>query len=245
MVKDYEYCHDHLIITENTRGADYVCGDIHGCYTELKQALKQIGFEPEHDRLIALGDIVDRGPHGLACLGLLKEPWFYSIVGNHEHMMCDYVFHKKLEFFWRTNGGQWYFDLSQAGRDQVKELCMKHVRKLPHSITMKLSNGLRVGFCHADPPENWNTLKDDEVDLKSLMWGRTRIANKNTCPVENIDMVLVGHTPDFEIRKLGNVVNIDTGSGYDIGTLTLFEISPFVNRKLKEQRLKASGEAQE
>ncbi len=47
---------------ENNIGNDYVCGDVHGCYDKLQEALDEIGFDPTKDRLFIVGDLVDRGP---------------------------------------------------------------------------------------------------------------------------------------------------------------------------------------
>ncbi len=38
-----------------------IIGDIHGCYEEMQQLLDKVGLNAE-DQIIALGDIVDRGP---------------------------------------------------------------------------------------------------------------------------------------------------------------------------------------
>ena len=36
----------------------YVVGDIHACYTQLKDKLKEVGFNYNTDLLIAVGDLV-------------------------------------------------------------------------------------------------------------------------------------------------------------------------------------------
>ena len=36
----------------------YVVGDIHGAYTQLKDKLKEVGFNYNTDLLIAVGDLV-------------------------------------------------------------------------------------------------------------------------------------------------------------------------------------------
>ena len=39
----------------------FVVGDIHACYTLLKEKLKEVGFNVNSDLLIAVGDLVERG----------------------------------------------------------------------------------------------------------------------------------------------------------------------------------------
>lgn len=77
-------------LPENTRGKDYVIGDLHGCYSLLERLLTAVNFDTSQDRLFSVGDIIDRGPDSLRCLELLKEPWFFAVQGNHELMMLDY-----------------------------------------------------------------------------------------------------------------------------------------------------------
>ncbi len=59
-------------------------GDIHGCYAELLDLLDAVGPASD-DRIIALGDIVDRGPDSLKVLEFFRDtPNASSIMGNHE-----------------------------------------------------------------------------------------------------------------------------------------------------------------
>jgi len=61
-----------------------VIGDIHGCFAELQDLLEKAGVSTE-DEIIAVGDIVDRGPE----TGKVLD-WFRgqrnasSLMGNHE-----------------------------------------------------------------------------------------------------------------------------------------------------------------
>ena len=42
-----------------------------------------------YDRVIAVGDLIDRGTGVLDGLKLLGVPWFFTILGNHEQMQID------------------------------------------------------------------------------------------------------------------------------------------------------------
>lgn len=59
-------------------------GDIHGCYAELQDLLEEA--ELTHgDRIIALGDIVDRGPETPEVLDFFHTHLgASSLMGNHE-----------------------------------------------------------------------------------------------------------------------------------------------------------------
>jgi serine/threonine protein phosphatase 1 len=71
-------------------GRAFFVGDIHGQYDLLMQALNEKGFShAEGDTLFCLGDLVDGGTGNEALLALITEPWFFTILGNHEHMMFN------------------------------------------------------------------------------------------------------------------------------------------------------------
>jgi serine/threonine protein phosphatase 1 len=61
-----------------------IVGDIHGCYTELCDLLDLAGLSAG-DEIIAIGDIVDRGPESQRVLDYFRrEPNARSLMGNHE-----------------------------------------------------------------------------------------------------------------------------------------------------------------
>ena len=74
--------------------AVYAIGDIQGCYDSLRWLLTDIEFDRERDRLILLGDLVNRGPQSLAVLR-----WAYQlrdsvkvVLGNHDiHLLATAV----------------------------------------------------------------------------------------------------------------------------------------------------------
>jgi len=53
----------------------YLVGDIQGCYAELDSLLERVAFNPQFDRLWAVGDLVARGPDSLAVLQLFTAAW--------------------------------------------------------------------------------------------------------------------------------------------------------------------------
>ena len=61
-----------------------VIGDIHGCMRELELLLKKVGATGE-DEIIAIGDLVRKGPDSAAVLRWAMEtPNLRSVLGNHE-----------------------------------------------------------------------------------------------------------------------------------------------------------------
>lgn len=62
----------------------YIIGDIHGCFDELMDLIAEAGIT-EQDRIIALGDIVDRGNKSKEVYEYLKNrPNTLVLMGNHE-----------------------------------------------------------------------------------------------------------------------------------------------------------------
>jgi serine/threonine protein phosphatase 1 len=76
-----------LRLPQNTQGRDFVVGDIHGCFSVLDRALARAEFDPAKDRLIVVGDLVDRGPESDQVLEFLRRPSIYSIRGNHDDVI--------------------------------------------------------------------------------------------------------------------------------------------------------------
>ena len=75
----------------NVDGRDFVIGDLHGCYDEVEQLLSFVNFNTTFDRLFSTGDLIDRGPKSIECLSLLRKPWFYAILGNHEELALNKI----------------------------------------------------------------------------------------------------------------------------------------------------------
>jgi bis(5'-nucleosyl)-tetraphosphatase (symmetrical) len=65
-------------------GRTIIIGDVHGCLAELQELLTKLKVRPLEDRLIFVGDIVDRGPDSLGCLRLVQGLGAECLLGNHE-----------------------------------------------------------------------------------------------------------------------------------------------------------------
>ena len=61
-----------------------IIGDIHGCYEELVALLDAAEWRPGEVELIALGDLVDRGPEPERVLDFVRQHAVRCVMGNHE-----------------------------------------------------------------------------------------------------------------------------------------------------------------
>lgn len=69
----------------------YCIGDVQGCNAALGQLLDEIGYSPSRDRIVLLGDLVNRGPDSLGVLRRLQrlEGAATCLLGNHDlHLLA-------------------------------------------------------------------------------------------------------------------------------------------------------------
>lgn len=230
---------NHITFDYNVNGTDYVCGDIHGCFDHLNYKLNQIGFNPTIDRLFVVGDLVDRGPHSSRVAEYIKKPWFFSVVGNHELMLIqsnvlavtrEERYHKKhVQSIWYQNGGDWWLNVDEDERNVIYDA----VCTLPLTMEVSTKDGKRIGIVHASTASTWDkTVKIgtdlpsdrnqwDGPDVNFLTFSREKMRlfldpNKDipeeSFPIlDDIDLVVHGHTIIKHPIKLGNCLHIDTG----------------------------------
>lgn len=204
-----------LTLPQNLIGTDFVVGDIHGCYEYLLQQLVEIKFDSSKDRLIAVGDLIDRGDNSLECLRLINQPWFYSVKGNHEDFITMF-FEGYGSSNHISNGGRWFYSLPFKLQSELKIL----IDKLPLIIEVEVGDK-KVAIMHADPCYDdylilkAKVLNKDEKTISSLLWSRTRIRFskfkfEDLTPIKNIDFIFLGHTIVPRVTKVHNTIYLDT-----------------------------------
>lgn len=87
-----------------------VIADIHGCYKEFLALLEKAAYQPEKDRLIILGDMIDRGKQSLEVVEhimALKQTHDVIVIGgNHEELFCNWYEESfNREHIYVKNGG--------------------------------------------------------------------------------------------------------------------------------------------
>jgi len=83
-------------------------GDIHGCLESLKALARLVPFKPA-DRLVLLGDYIDRGPDSRGVIDWVRAASragdVISLRGNHEAMMMEARTDPAARAMWLENGG--------------------------------------------------------------------------------------------------------------------------------------------
>lgn len=87
----------------------YAIADLHGRYDLLKKAFEEIHhreFDGNHDKIITLGDYIDRGPESRQVIECLMEqgPEVICLQGNHEAMMVENIIYEIIPEPWDQNG---------------------------------------------------------------------------------------------------------------------------------------------
>lgn len=218
-------------VSRNTAGIDYVVGDIHGMYSLLCKTLIEIDFRPKIDRLFSVGDLVDRGPENMQMLRFLqRKPWFYSVIGNHESMMMDYI----VPGFgdngaaWYQNGGGWYNYLSGSDQQELEEILVPWMYEtLPYVIELDHPRG-PVYISHAMPLPDY-TPHTIHQNKEKLLWDRSTINSargkqQQIRTQKRFDNITYhGHTPLKSILKVGEATWLDTHA-YQTNNLTVIAI---------------------
>ena len=213
--------------TANKRGRDVAVGDIHGHFSRLQERLAAIGFDPAVDRLFSVGDLVDRGPECPQALEWLAKPWFHAVQGNHEALAITHVDGGTLDYGqYRAAGGGWFLALDFDQQARFAE----RFRRLPLALEVETADGL-IALLHADCPfRHWSQLREllagtpPSAVQEVCQWSRKRLAAGDETPVEGLRALVVGHTPQREVRVLGNIWHIDTG-GWASGQFSLLDLA--------------------
>ena len=197
-------------------------GDIHGCHTALTTLLKSLELRP-NDKLIFLGDYIDRGPASRQVIETLLElkkshsPVF--LRGNHEVMMLEARRDSLKGNLWRSYGGLEALESYGAGfQKRWASAIPKEHWNFVENTQRFLETDTHI-FVHAglDPDLDM----DDQPDWHLYWEFLDRLK-----PHKSDKQIICGHTPQRsgKIKNLGFALCIDTAPVKD-GWLTALDVN--------------------
>jgi hypothetical protein len=195
-------------------------GDIHGCHLEFAELLARLELT-KADRLILLGDLVNRGPDSCKVIELAREHRAVALLGNHELRLLNF----------RRTGDTKFFKDSDA--ETAEKLRPEDWTYLEGMLLTYFEPELDTVFVHGGflPNEPWQKQPQNVIT-------RIQVIDREGKPRKRADVpeapawadlwsgppfVVYGHTPRPEIYKLKWSVGIDTGCVMG-GHLTAYEL---------------------
>ena len=206
----------------------FAIGDIHGCFDSIKELIENKIQLQKDDKLILLGDYIDRGDKSKKVIDFimeLKGKGFdvIPLLGNHEAMLLDAFEDQKNISLWTLNGGN--ETLKSFKVSSVKDIESKYI---------EFFKGLRYYYAFEDylfvhAGFNDNVL-NPFTDYYSMLW---KCKETYTNSLLSDKRIVHGHNPvsiaKCEERVLAKhrVINIDTGCVYKdsegYGRLTAYD----------------------
>ena len=182
-------------------------GDIHGCHREFADLLAKLELKKD-DRLVLLGDLINRGPDSGKVVELAREHATASLLGNHELRHLNYR---------RTD------DPSHLKRDDYRTIEQLRGKDWDYLEAMKLTyedEELGVVFVHAGflPGRPWQKQPARVVT-------RIQVVGPDGEPHKRAEMpdaphwstlwdgppfVVYGHTPREDVARTKWTLGIDT-----------------------------------
>ncbi len=197
-----------------------VVGDIHGCYNSLNHLLMNICKISKNDKIILLGDYIDRGPYIRQTIDYIVDliNMNYNIIalrGNHEQYLLDSLTDPKSIVTWMKNGGETTLNSFEVINPLFLE--DKYIDFFQNTKYYYIEGNF---VCvHA----GLNFDKDNPfVDTKAMLSKRI-----NSIISEKIDgrKLIVGHTPtninDIKESLNTNLIKLDGGCVYHKKVKTL------------------------
>ena len=195
-------------------------GDVHGCADEFEELLEALELEPE-DRVIQVGDLINRGPDSHRCIELARQYRVECILGNHElrllsarnqdksSLLKDY----DLPTINQLSGEDWTF-----------------LQAMPKFIYAAAIETVIVhgGFL---PDQPWQTQPLDVITSIQVIDKKGKPAKRSDAldaapwadSWHGSPFVVYGHTPRPNVLERSGSIGIDTGCVYG-GHLTAYTI---------------------
>ena len=209
----------------------YVTSDLHGYPLEkFKALLKKANFSDE-DYCFVLGDVIDRGEHGIELLRWMSlQPNVELILGNHEAMLlsCDFLFdtvtesslnrltgeRMSLYMRWLRNGAQPTVEALRSLPPEDRADLIDYLRDAPLYETVSCGDRDFL-LVHGGLGNFSEQKKLREYYTDELVWHRPTLTDRYFSDI----MTVFGHTPTLFYGKehAGRAIFTDTWIDIDTG----------------------------
>ncbi len=168
------HSNDILVFEENTRGHDFIVGDIHGECEILRTVLETLIKENDHNRVFFVGDLTDKGENSLGVINLILDYMqkyadrIFITRGNHENLCLQTIdcFEKLLLAV----------PISEENSEQEKKLTQEEIIKF-QNVNKKIIE--TISHHRAKNGGEWlYNLMKEEVDSEEIT-----IDQKNHMPI--------------------------------------------------------------
>ena len=195
-------------------------GDVHGCADEFEELLRRLELKPD-DRVIQVGDLVNRGPDSHRVVELAREYQVEAIIGNHELRLLSARKKNKPSLLKQDD---------QATVEQLTADDWKYLEAMPKFLYDAQIDTVIVhgGFL---PNKPWQTQGSDLITNIQVIDKKGKAAKRSDAPDAapwadswgGSPFVVYGHTPRPRVLERKGSIGIDTGCVYG-GHLTAYII---------------------
>jgi len=208
----------------------FAIGDIHGCFTTFYELVVRTINLKKSDRLILLGDYIDRGEQSREVVDFiidLKKKGFdiIPLTGNHEMMLVDAYRDPGMLPLWFMNSG--ITTLLSFGISDIREMPRPYIDFFSGLEYFKAIGDFL--FVHA----GFNDYAEDPFNDKYYMVWECKPSYEN--PLLQNKTIIHGHRRRFveQVKKLisenSKVIPLDTGCVYEkelgYGYLSALEVN--------------------
>ena len=203
-------------------GRTLIIGDVHGCATEMKTLLE--AFAPKKkDRIIATGDLINRGPDSKGVLKLIKKHKIETVLGNHEMRLLR-AWQKDKPSLLKANDKELFRKLTESDWDWIRE--WPHVLEIPSLKALVVHGGFAPGI-------NWKKQEPEIVTHIQVLDKKGIPSKRSDAPSgrpwaeswSGPEHVYYGHTPRPHPLFHPYATGLDTGClyGYTLTAIALPE----------------------
>lgn len=132
---------------QNEMKRTILVGDVHGCLEELKDLLDKLKYSSA-DRLILLGDLVDKGPDPVGVLRFARSQRIECVLGNHDEKHVRWRKHEQRSKGTGKANPMVFTPRQKEENALFSEEDLAWIKALPLFIRLEEEGGTKWVFLH-------------------------------------------------------------------------------------------------